>query len=416
MNIAHRAKLLAASVAAAPIAFMPIAKGAQLTYWTLNFGKAENHAVKQIVKSFERKNPNIKINVVMRGTDAEKAALRVAADSNQAPDIYFSWAGLGLGGAYIKAGLAAPMGKFYKKYNWNQRFIPSALSFSTKYKGGQFGVPFTYHGEGLYYNKKLFREAGITQVPTSYKQLVEDAKKLKAKGIPAITFGGTVNWDLMRLMDVLLETECGAKTHDQLMDMEDSWAKTSCVQKSFVQFHQWTSKYLLRPFMGYGESQAFNLFLAGRAAMILEGDWLVDQIKNNGKKESAYGIFPFPTGTGRLYGFAEYNYISSKSKHPAQAAKFLNYMTSTPVQQKYLGSFGALSVNKHVKYKGGGNLDRAWRKIYKAARGSFVNGDQAFPLEVTRDYWHVINGVATNKIPAEEAGSRMQKFITDYKQ
>lgn len=415
MNGSHRRNLIAASVVAAPIALMPIAKGAQLTYWTINFGKAENHALHQIIASFEKRQPDIKIILVQRGTDAEKAALRVAADSNEAPDIYFSWAGLGLGGAFVKAGLAAPMGRYYKQYNWDSRFISPALAFSTAYKGGQFGVPFTYRGEGLYYNKKLFHEAGITRAPTTYKQLLVDAKKLKEKGIPAITFGGTVNWDLMRLMDVLLETECGAKTHDQLMSMKVSWRQEPCVLKSFTQLHAWTANYLLKPFMGYGEQQAFNLFLAGRAAMILEGNWLVKQIKNNGRNESDYGLFPFPTGTKRLYGFAEYNYISSKSKHPNAAAEFLNYMTSTAVQQKYLESFGAPSVNKHVKYANGGNLDRAWRKIFRNSQGSFVNGDQAFPLAVTREYWRMIDGVATNKIVPRNAGVEMQNFISNYK-
>jgi raffinose/stachyose/melibiose transport system substrate-binding protein len=76
--------------------------------------------------------------------------------------------------------------------------------------------------------------------------------------------------------------------------------------------------------MGIDQGQSFNLFLAGRAAMMLEGNWLVGQLKN-ANKLADYGVFPFP-GASRLYGFAEYDYISTKSKNPDIAAKFLNYL------------------------------------------------------------------------------------------
>jgi raffinose/stachyose/melibiose transport system substrate-binding protein len=70
--------------------------------------------------------------------------------------------------------------------------------------------------------------------------------------------------------------------------------------------------------MGIDQQQPFNLFLAGRAAMMLEGSWLVGQLRN-ANKLADYGVFPFP-GASRLYGFAEYDYISTKSKNPDIAA------------------------------------------------------------------------------------------------
>ena len=59
----------------------------------------------------------------------------------------------------------------------------------------------------------------------------------------------------------------------------------------------------------------------------------------------------FPTGTNRLYGFAEYLYVSSKSQNPDLAAKFLDYFTSDAVQQETVGMFATTSPNKNVKYE-----------------------------------------------------------------
>jgi raffinose/stachyose/melibiose transport system substrate-binding protein len=218
----------------------------------------------------------------------------------------------------------------------------------------------------------------------------------------------------MRLMDVVLEAQCGAAKHDALMGMKLGWAKEPCATKSFEEFSRWAKQGILKPFMGIDQPQAFNLFLAGRAAMMLEGDWLVGQLRDN-KKAADYAVFPFPTGTNRLYGFAEYNYISTKSKSPDAAAKFLDYLESTPVQQAHLGEFGAISVNKAVKYTTTDPLDQAWIKIFNSLDGTFVNGDQAFPLDVTTEYFRIINEVASGNLAPAKAAADLQKFIANRK-
>ncbi len=392
-----------------------MAQAQEIKFWTLNFANnSANRAFQSIVKQFEASNPGVTIKVEQRGTDEHKSALRVASGSNQAPDIYFMWAGLGLGGEFVKSGLALNMEKYYAEYKWDDRFLPVALSFSKDYPPGRYGVPYTFKGEALYYNKALFQKAGITSEPKTYDELVADAEKLAKAGIPAITFGGTVNWHLMRLMDELLETKCGPEKHDALMKMKVSWAEEPCATKAFEELHLWTSKYTLKPFMGIDQLQSFNLFLAGRAAMMLEGDWLVGQLRD-AKRLPDFGVFPFPTGTERLYGFAEYNYVSTKSKNPDVAAKFLDFLSSTPVQQAHLGEFGTISVNKHVKYTGTEPLDVAWRKIFGSYEGTFVNGDQAFPLTVTTEYWRIINQVASDSLDPKVAAGELQKFIASNK-
>jgi raffinose/stachyose/melibiose transport system substrate-binding protein len=388
------------------------AEAQEIRLWTLNFAnESANKAFQSIVRDFESANPGVTVKVEPRGTDEHKSALRVAAGSDQAPDVFFSWAGLGLGGEFIKSGLAAPMDKYYVQYKWDDLFLPAALSFSKQYAGGRFGAPYTFHGEAIYYNKALFKKAGIESEPKTYDELVADADKLAAAHIPAITFGGTVNWHVMRLMDEILEVQCGPEKHDALMTMKANWAEEPCATKSFEEFHKWSSKYFLKPFMGIDQAQSFNLFVAGRAAMMLEGDWLVGQLKGVSKLAD-YALFPFP-GTTRLYGFAEYNYISSKSKNPDVAAKFLDYLESTSVQQAHLGDFGAVSVNKNVKLTSSEPLDLAWAKIFASFNDTFVNGDQAFPLTVTTEYFRVINQVASDNLDPAKAAGELQKFIAN---
>lgn len=385
----------------------------ELKVWTLTFANdSANKAWQKIIGEFEAANPGVTVSLEGRSTDEHKAALRVAAQSSEGPDIYFMWAGLGLGGEFVKAGLSKPLDESYTQYDWDKRLLGTAVSFSKIYEGGRHGVPYTFHGEALYYNKSLFEKAGISQPPASYDELKAAAGKLKDAGIPAMTFGGTVNWHLMRLMDVILEAKCGAEKHDQLMDMKLDWSTEACATASFVELNDWSQNYILSPFMGIDQGQSFNLFLANRAAMMLEGDWLVGQLRD-ANRLGDFDIFPFPTGTDRLYGFAEYLYVSTKSTKQEAAAKFLDYLLSDKVQQENLGAFGSISINSNVKYDKVDPLDQKWMDIFAKYTKIFMNGDQAFPLDVTTEYFRVINEVASGNVRPEDAGKAMQSFIAN---
>lgn len=387
------------------------ASAQEITLWTLNFSaQAANDAMKKVAADFEAANPGAKVTIVTRGTDEHKTALRVAAGSDKGPDIYFSWAGLGLGGEYVKAGLSLPLDKYYTEYKWSDELVPAAASFADIYPGGKHGVPYTFKGEVLYYNKNLFKQAGITEEPKTYDELLAVAEKLKAAGIPAITFGGTVNWHVMRLMDVLLETKCGAEKHDALKAMTVKWTEEACATEAFAEMEKWAKNYILSPFMGIDQAQSFSLFTAGRAAMMLEGSWLVQQLSEVTNVDD-YGLIPFPTGTNRLYGFAEYFYLNSKSQNPDLAAKFLDYSLSTPVQQELLGKIATNSINKNVKYENQRPLEVEWQEIFNAFPSVYMNGDQGFPLTVTTEYFRVINEVASGNMTPEDAVKQMQTFI-----
>ncbi len=411
-KIWNKLGLIGAAAIAAGTAFTS-AQAETLTLWTLNFdNNAANIALKKVATDFEAANPDTKIEIVQRGIDEHKTALRVAAGSNRGPDIYFSWAGLGLGGEYVKAGLSLPLDKYYTEYKWNDELLPSAAAFADLYPGGKHGVPFTFKGEAVYYNKKLFAKAGITEEPKTYEEFLADAQKLKDAGIAPFTFGGTVNWHVMRLMDVILETKCGAEKHDALKSMKLDWTKEPCARDSFTEFAKWTKDYTLQPFMGIDNKQSYSLFTAGRAAMMLEGDWLVSQLSGSKVNLDDYGIFPFPTNTNRLYGFAEYNYVSTKSKNPDTAAKFLDYFLSTKVQQDLLGQFSSISINKNVKYTNQKPLEAEWLDIFNKYGQVYMNGDQAFPLDVTTEYFRVINGVASGGVTPADAAKQLQTFIS----
>lgn len=389
------------------------ASAEDLKIWTINYTSDKQvSALTSAEAEFEKRNPGVDVEIVMRGTDEHKTALRVASGSDTGPDLYAYWAGLGLGGEYVQAGMSTDLSTYYDQYGWGERLTVPSLAFTESFADGKHGVPFRFSGEVVYYNKELFGKAGIEAEPQTYDELKAAAVALKEQGIPAFTFGGTVNWHVMRLMDVLLETTCGVDKHDALMAMELDWATEPCALAAFTEMKWWTDDYFLKPFMGIDNRQSTKLWFSNRAAMMLEGDWHVPTIDENSDM-SKFGMFAFPTGTGRLYGFAEYMYISTKSDKADLAAKFLDMFVSDEFQAANIGAFGALSVNRNVKQGDDAlELHKEWVDVFADAKGTFVNGDQAFPLDVTTEYFRVINELASGNLEPQAAADAMAKFIS----
>ena len=66
-------------------------------------------------------------------------------------------------------------------------------------KGDIYGIPNDYGTYALYYNKALFRKAGVAKPPKTYKQVLAACKKFKAAGIIPLAYGdrdgySTDNW------------------------------------------------------------------------------------------------------------------------------------------------------------------------------------------------------------------------------
>lgn len=388
----------------------------ELHVWVLTFaGPTVNAAWDQIVTDFEAANPDVDVILEERSTDAHKDALRVVAGTEAAPDIYFMWAGLGLGGEFVNLGISDPLDAEYESLGWTDRLLATSQS-KTIYDGVHHGVPYTVHGMVVYYRLDAFEQAGITAEPQTYEELIAANDALLAAGITPFAFGGSVNWHVMRLLDSLVETKCGAEIHDALKAMEASWAEEPCATEAFEALDTWNSSgYLGENYMGINQDDAALMVYTQQAAMMLEGDWMVQAIEDQGEDLSNYGVFPFPTGTDRLYAFAENLYITAGSPHRDAAVRFLDFLSSTEVQQANLGVFGAISVNQEVEYPADRRpLDVEWSDIFAQFGEVYEPGDQAFPLAVNTEYWRIQNGVLTGEIAAADAAGMLQTFIDNF--
>lgn len=383
--------------------------GQALSVWMPTQEDSQSAAVDAMVAGFEEANPGVTVTVEQRSIDAHKDALRQVAGTNAGPDIYWYWEGSGLGGELHRVGMSEDLTAYYEEYGWEDRFTAAALGGITQY-GGFHGVPFSQQGEGIYYNKTLFERAGIAETPTTYDELVAAAEKLKAVGITPIEFGGTVNWHVMRLLDSLIETTCGAEKADELTTGDGDWANEPCVTEAFTELKTWSDDYFNEGYMAVSNDDSSQLFYSGQAAMALEGMWFNSNLVDNGMDPEEVGIFIFPTGTNRLYGFGEAFYINTASPNKDLAAKFLDFVTDVQMQEVSAGTWAAVSVNKDVAPSADNPLNAVWAGLLDGVDGTYTNNDQNFATAETTEFWRVQNPVLTGDLDPADAGAEFQKW------
>ena len=383
----------------------------ELNFWIVAQEGAAKENWQQMIKDFEAANPGITVAMEMRSNDAHKDAMRQTAGTNVGPDAFYYWAGPGQAGELVKAGVSKDLTDYYSSLGWDERFIDAAMESVTQY-GGYNGVPYVISTQPIYYNKALFEKAGIKEFPKTYDELVTAAEKLKTAGITPITFGGSVNWHVQRLLDALIETKCGADIADQLTSKETDWAAQSCVTEAFTELKKWGDNYLPEGFMSLADFEARNFFFSGEAAMAIEGQNMNSWILDHEMSADDIGVALFPTGTDRMYTYIQALYMGSQTKHPDETAKFLDFIMSDETQQKYGSAWAGISVNKNVEPDYDANaIFEQWPALFENSEGTYINNDQNLSVNETTEFWRLQNSVILGDIAPSDAGAQMQKFF-----
>ena len=127
-----------------------------------------------IVTAFEKAHPDIKVNVTSIPWTNFDQQVQTMIQNKQYPYItegdYFS--------NYAKDGLLYSASDVLSNPS---NLLPGFKNQGT-YNGTQYGMPFTTSSRTLFYNKKLFTQAGISSAPQTWADVQADAAKVKALG------------------------------------------------------------------------------------------------------------------------------------------------------------------------------------------------------------------------------------------
>jgi multiple sugar transport system substrate-binding protein len=341
-------------VGALAIAAGALASGAhrssptKLTVWVGWSAGHELTSFKKLAAEYDKNHPEVTINVV-GGIDDNKivAAIR----SGTAPDVVSSFNSYNVGN-YCGSGGWVDLAPLMKKSNISASMFPPAPRYYTQYEGKRCALPLLADDYGLYYNKTLFKAAGITRPPHTVSELTADAKKLtvrdKSGNIKVAGFDPVIGF-YENTPDRWIQQFGGkwvdSKQHS-LIGTDPAWAKFAKWQKSLIDWYGYEKlvRYQSQPMDEFTPSQAFE---TGKLAMNFDGEWRVAFIHNEHPSLN-YGTAPMPVDDAHpeLYGSGYINGtiigIPRGAKHLDQSWALVKYLTTN---SHFLAQFSNLIRN-----------------------------------------------------------------------
>ncbi|WP_285116171.1 sugar ABC transporter substrate-binding protein [Leifsonia sp. fls2-241-R2A-40a] len=375
--------------------------GATLTYWASNQGTSldnDKQVLTPVLDDFT-KQTGIKVKLEVIGWNDLQTRIQTAVTSGQGPDVLNignTWAAsLQATGAFLPFDDAN-----MKAIGGSDKFVKAALA-----TGGAEGKPVTsvpLYGlaYGLYYNKKMFSDAGV-QPPTTWEELVTDAKKLTngsqyGFSLAAGSYTENVHFAFIN------SAQNGGEWFDKKGNPTfDSQANIDGI-KRYLDLMQ-TDKVVNPSNAQYDNGvQAVNDFATGKVAMILSQNNADASIVANGMKNDQYGVVPFPAPDGGkpiATFIAGINLsIFKNTKQKDAALKFVKYMTSKDVQTTLGKPYASLPVLNDAKAVFTDNAEEAatFQKIYNTM-------SKPLPLVPAEDQFENTVGKAMNDMFAKIA-------------
>ncbi|MGV3490941.1 MAG: ABC transporter substrate-binding protein [Devosia sp.] len=375
-------------------------------------GGSSREALDEIIADFEAANPDITITEIVFDDDQySNQGLITQLQSNQVPDIFFDWAGLRVQ-RNVEAGYAYDLTEAMATDGWKESFAPSVWTegAGTMVDGKPYLVPLSLDlTNTIWYNTKMFADAGITAEPTTWDEFVEVIKKLRASGVTPIVEGNAEFWPLGNWAGHIAAKVVPEAEYIAAFEQEGPFNTPGFLKA-------------LELLAGLNEIGAFNADMQslgadpGMAAFFLEdaamhpiGSWLVSESDNLAEEGFEYDQFDTPvidpdhplanSVIGTLTGLV----VHKNAANPEGAIKFLKFLTSEASQIKWANS-GQMSPVQGVTEKATLNPQTASLvELMEGATSIVPPPDNKYPVPVAEAFYQAAAMAAAGERSPQEA-------------
>ncbi|WP_030751598.1 ABC transporter substrate-binding protein [Streptomyces sp. NRRL S-31] len=378
-----------------------------LTYWASNQGASvavDKQVLQPELDKFE-KQTGIKVKLeVVPWSDLLNRIL-TATTSGQGPDV------LNIGNTWSASlqatGALLPWNEEnFAKIGGRDRFAETALG-STGVRGEDpAAVPLYSMAYALYYNKRIFADAGIGKPPATWDELIADGKKIKAKGKSVLgAEGSNLSENIHHVFVFAKQHGADFFTADGKPDFTD--AKVVEAVKQYVDLMA-KDEVIPTGDAEYAQNQSVSDFAKGKQAMLL---WqtAASNLKSQGMDEDAYGVAPVPVNSGTPGAGTQVNSavmginmaVFKNTDNIDGATRFVKFMTSD-TEQKILNT--AYSTIPPVKAAQG---DPAFSTSATAVlKSTLASSAAALPQVPSESQFETSVGTAVKELFADAAAGR----------
>ena len=298
--------------------------------------------IRQIADKFEEKNPDIKINIQVVDWDNYWTMLEAGATGGSLPDTF--WMHSNEIYRYGSNEMLLPLDDYLAKSKEAKlENFPDGLNEIYNIKGKQYAVPKDFDTIGLWYNKKMFDEAGIPYPDDTWdwNKLKEVAKKLTKSDGSQYGFGAGLS-NQEGYYNFIYQNGGTVITDDMKSGYDDP--KTIEALDYYFSF----VKEKLSPALTVDKERA-EAFQNGQVAMSVFGSWNLSGFSANDyiRENADVAVLPKgPDGTRATIFNGLGNAIAANTKNPDAAWKWVEYLSSKEAQEMQASLGVAISAYK----------------------------------------------------------------------
>jgi len=275
--------------------------------------------------AFQKKNPNIQVDFAPVKNTEYYAQLGTALETGTGVADVISLHSYGTGLGIYKGGHLAELQDAFPEIN----NVSSQAKEPWSSNGVVYGIPWIAVSHGIYYNKDIFDEYGLTE-PETWEEFIEACDTLAENGVTPIAAGSKDSWTL----NAMHYCNYGSTFYGGEKSRQDLMAGTMKVtDELFIEaFEKVNSlvKYFSKGYQAIDYVSSQQMFITEQAAIFPGGSWEIAPFDNMGL-DFDLGWFPPPVkkkGDKITYvwnaglGMGMYK----DTPHPEEVKKYLAWM------------------------------------------------------------------------------------------
>ncbi len=285
-----------------------------------------------LIAAFQKKYPNVTIKATYDPDNVSAQNGPRVISASETPDV----ARITDIGSAVRGKHVISLEPYAKAYGWE---IPDSQVVSYRMSSdGQLGsgdlyaLPAGYTMTGLFWNKKIANELGITEAPKTVAELEQDLQIAKDKGVqPFMVDAQTAG--VIHLIDGLLINENGVDSIRKFtLQADGASINTDGTTKAAQYIADWAKKgYFPDGVNALDSSTALSRFTKGEGLFFPAGNWYTSTVSEAMGEDAGFiAVPPAKDGQsagGALDGSTPFG-IPANAKHKNVAAAFINFLTS----------------------------------------------------------------------------------------
>lgn len=304
--------------------------------------------MQEVKAAFEKDNPDIKLVLVDSPFTGFHDRAVVQHQAKKLPDVLMvqvDWIA-----EFADLGMLEPLDGFIAKEP-KEFFAGIPTTFQQKWRGKQYYLPLESGSVTLFYNTKIFKDAGIAGPPKTWDEYADIAKKVTKPDAKIFATTATLATEPPTNMtyDIYpLILQAGGKIID--------FATNKAVFNSpeGVKAVEWYVERMMKDkvtapgMLSNGEKEKRANFASGNIAMMFEGPWGISiQKQLNPSLEFAIAPLPANVTTGTMVR-GGMNTVTTQSQNKEAAWKFMRWISGPVGNSMWSKGTGAFPGNTNV--------------------------------------------------------------------